>query len=185
MWNEPDLSRYWPTGGAAETFPQFVRGLCTQVATSPVPVPMYGFVFSRAPVGGNTASHLLESALAGAPKCVRAVSYHAYGMTPAQIGEAAREIRSRYGLPTIITEWGVPSQGTATTSPAIQARRIVAFVASLDALDVTLVSIYEWKDTERAANARERSFGLVDAKGVAKPALEQIVGYFSRRSEVR
>lgn len=183
LWNEPDMSRYWPTGQPAETFPPFVRGLCAQIDASRVPV--YGFGFARAPVGRNDASKLLQSALSEAPKCIQAVSYHAYGMTPAQVGDAAREVRSHYGLPTMITEWGVPSQGSSTSSLPNQAHRFGTFVASVDALDVSLVSIYEWKDTERAASARERSFGLVDANGAAKPALDSVTAYFSRRPGAR
>ncbi|SAL70452.1 Cellulase (glycosyl hydrolase family 5) [Caballeronia cordobensis] len=181
LWNEPDLGRYWPTGDAATTFPPFMSGVCAQIKEPPLHVPVYGFGFSTAPVGDSTASRLLRAALDGSSRCLDAVSYHAYGMTPAQIRNAARELRNRYGLPAVITEWGVPSQGSATSSPAMQARRIGAFVASLDAsLDassIPLFSIYEWKDTARAENARERSFGLVDTDSNAKAALAPVLDY--------
>jgi hypothetical protein len=185
LWNEPDLSRYWPTGDVSETFPQFMRGVCASLAGMTPHVPIYGFGFSRAPVGHNMADELLSSALARSPACIDVVSYHAYGMTPRQIRDVALEVRNRYGLATAITEWGVPTQGSQVSSPENQASRFGAFVTSLDVRATPLVSIYEWKDTQRAATARERSFGLLDATGVPKRALAVVRAYLTGRTSAR
>ena len=44
--------------------------------------------------------------------CLAAVSYHAYGMTPAQIRAAAHDIDVRCGVPAIVTEDGAASMNT-------------------------------------------------------------------------
>ncbi|WP_244814937.1 cellulase family glycosylhydrolase [Caballeronia sp. Lep1P3] len=185
LWNEPDLDRYWPTGDVATTFPVFMQGVCGELAAASRQTRIFGFGFSRAPVGANAASSLLRSALSASPHCIDAVSYHAYGMTPSQIRDVAREVREKYAMPALITEWGVPSQGSAARNPAAQASGIASFIASLRGLDVPLVSIYEWKDTASARTARERSFGLVDATGAEKPALDRIRAYFAADSGSR
>ncbi len=175
LWNEPDLGKYWPTGNAAATFAPFMRAVCAQLGAQPHAVPIYGFGFSRAPVRGTPADALLRDATRGQPACVDAVSYHAYGMRPDAIRAAAREIRERYGVPAVITEWGVPSNGIVGADTA-QASRISGFLATLPDTQTPLVSIYEWKDTISGANVRERSYGLVDASGAPKPSLEAARG---------
>ncbi|HEY3600071.1 MAG TPA: hypothetical protein VGL08_21450 [Paraburkholderia sp.] len=171
LWNEPDLDKYWPTGNASVTFAPFMGGVCAELAARPHAVPIYGFGFSRAPVRGTPSDTLLREVARAQPLCVDAISYHAYGMTPSAIRSAAQDIRARYGVPAVITEWGVPSAGIVG-SEAEQARLIRYFLLAVQDVQTPLVSIYEWKDTLSGSNARERSFGLVDAAGNAKPSLE-------------
>ncbi|MDR5835160.1 hypothetical protein [Caballeronia sp. LZ034LL] len=180
LWNEPDLDRYWPTGNVRETFAPFMHGVCDELRRAPLHVSVAGFGFAHAPRRDNTAGALLDAVLAASPGCIDTVSYHAYGMTSAQINATARSLRDRYGLPAAITEWGAPSRGAVTSSPARQASRVDAFVAALDTLSASLVSLYEWKDTARAGNERERSFGLVDADGAPKPALAPVLDYIGK-----
>jgi hypothetical protein len=171
LWNEPDLARYWPTGDVLATFAPTLRATCTRLATQPHPVPVYGFGFARAPLRGTLPDTLLTAVLDGNAGCLDALSYHAYGMTPAAIRDAAREIRMRHGIPAVITEWGVPSAGLLQGSGS-QARRMRDFAATLMDSQTSLISIYEWKDTASGTNARERSYGLVDSSGQPKPALD-------------
>ncbi|WP_250452575.1 cellulase family glycosylhydrolase [Caballeronia sp. ATUFL_M2_KS44] len=178
LWNEPDLSRYWPTGDIARTFPAFMQGVCSGLKAASRTVPIYGFGFSRAPVGNNLPSRLTLSVLTTSPHCIDAISYHAYGMTPPEIRNAADDIGSKYAMPAVITEWGVPSDGSATSNATLQASRIRSFLASIRSLDASLISVYEWKDTASGRTARERSFGLVDATGAEKPALRTVRDYF-------
>ncbi|KNH07896.1 hypothetical protein BRCH_03225c [Candidatus Burkholderia brachyanthoides] len=123
--------------------------------------------------------------LTQSPVCLNVVSFQAYGKTPTAIREAAREIRSRYGLSSAISEWGVPTHGSSTTSPADQARKTAAFLASVDTLEMPLVSIYEWKDSLHAPNDRERSFGVVDASGARKPVFDTVASYLTNAAARR
>jgi hypothetical protein len=173
LWNEPDLSKYWPTGSVETTFGPFMRAVCSQLAARPHEVPVYGFGLSRAPVRGTLADTLLQTAVNGTPGCIDAISYHAYGMTPEAIEAASREIRARYGMPAVITEWGVPSKGTLG-GQAAQTRRVGDFLAALPDMKTPLVSIYEWKDTQTGANLRERNYGLVVTAEQPKPALRAV-----------
>jgi polysaccharide biosynthesis protein PslG len=185
LWNEPELSRYWPTGNVTTTFPAFMHGACAELTDSPLPVPVYGFGFARAPIDNSVSARLLRTAIATSPRCINVVSYHAYGMTPAAMQNAATEIRSSFGLPTAITEWGVPTRGSLTTSPAAQARKFADFLASADMLKTSLVSIYEWKETSAANSERERSFGLIETSGKPKPALDSVLSYFGSHAASR
>lgn len=172
LWNEPDLEKYWPTGDVSSTFGPFMRAVCARLQTHPPGLPVIGFGFSRAPRPDSAQDALLRTATHGHASCVDAVSYHAYGMTAGAIREVARDIRKRYGMPAVITEWGVPSEGIADGNGTdAQARRVRTFLTTLDRNATPLVSLYEWKDTRSGTNSRERSYGLVSANGDPKPAL--------------
>jgi polysaccharide biosynthesis protein PslG len=173
LWNEPDLGRYWPTGDVETTFAPFMRAVCSQLAARTHAVPVYGFGLSRPPAGGTLPDSLLQATLGKPQRCVDAISYHAYGMTPAAILAASRDIRKRYGLPAVITEWGVPSAGTIGGTSA-QTRRVRDFLAALPDMETPLVSLYEWKDTPTGTNLRERNYGLVVTADRPKPALQAV-----------
>ncbi|NML30277.1 cellulase family glycosylhydrolase [Paraburkholderia sp. G-4-1-8] len=170
LWNEPDLSTYWPTGQVEKTFPVYMNAVCAGLKANHAAVPVIGFGFSRAPVAGTLPDKLLRSVQPNSTHCLDAVSYHAYGMSAQQIQQAARYIRAQYGLPALITEWGVSSGSRAGVDG--QAERTGAFLAKRNSIETPLISIYEWQDTTSAKNARERNFGLVDGAGTAKRALD-------------
>ncbi|KWO47970.1 beta-xylosidase [Burkholderia sp. MSMB1459WGS] len=172
LWNEPDLGRYWPTGDVARTFPPFVAALCRELAERVPVVPVVGFGFAHPPLPGTLPDGLLASMLAATPSCVDAVSYHAYGMTPAQIRAAARDIDARYGLPAIVTE-----DGAASIIPGgeqHQAQRLRVLLDARGELRTPLISVYEWADTANAADKAQRSYGLVRADRSPKPALDAV-----------
>ncbi|PRF23142.1 beta-xylosidase [Burkholderia multivorans] len=170
LWNEPDLSRYWPTGDVTHTFPPFAEGLCAGLAGRRSGVPVVGFGFARAPLRGSVPDRLLAGVYAASPACLDAVSYHAYGMTPIQIRDASRDIRARYGLPALVTEDGVASVGVG--GDARQARRVRTLLDARATLGTPLLSVYEWADTANANDAAQRSYGLVRADRSPKPALD-------------
>lgn len=170
LWNEPDLDRYWPTGDVAHTFPPFAEGLCGGLAARRPDVPVVGFGFARPPLPGSVPDRLLADVYAASPACLDAVSYHAYGMTPMQIRDAARDIRARYGLSALVTEDGAASAGV--DGDARQARRVRTLLDARATLGTPLLSIYEWIDTPKANDAVQRSYGLVRADRSPKLALD-------------
>ncbi|MBR8398811.1 beta-xylosidase [Burkholderia cenocepacia] len=172
LWNEPDLARYWPTGAVAQTFPPFAVALCRRLAERERAVPIVGFGFARAPLPGSVPGGLLASVQTAAPGCLDAVSYHAYGMTTAQIRAAARDIDARYGLPAIVTEAGAASVGG--DGELRQAHRLRTLLDARGELHTPLISVYEWADTGNASDAAQRSYGIVHADRSPKPALDVV-----------
>ncbi|AXL50017.1 hypothetical protein DSC91_002039 [Paraburkholderia caffeinilytica] len=169
LWNEPELPEYWPTGDVDTTFPVYMRAVCAGLKNVHALKPVIGFGFARAPASGSRSDKLLQSVQSSSDHCIDAVSYHAYGMGERQIQDASAYVLSRYGLPALITEWGVSSG--AKGGVIGQAASIQAFLMRRASMNTPLISIYEWQDTVNGKNARERNFGLVDASGTPKPAL--------------
>lgn len=170
VWNEPELPTYWPTGDVDATFPVYIQAVCAGLKTVDRSIPVVGFGFATPPASGSKSDRLLQSLDSSPQHCLDAISYHAYGMSEAQIKAASGYVQSRYALPALITEWGV-SSGSKRGRDG-QAADIESFFAQRDAMKTPLVSIYEWQDTASGKNARERNFGLIDASGTKKPALE-------------
>jgi hypothetical protein len=50
-----------------------------------------------------------------------------------------------------------------------------------DSMMTPLLSIYEWQDTVNGKNVRERNFGLVNASGAQKAALNATLTALRRR----
>ncbi|ORT88239.1 beta-xylosidase [Burkholderia puraquae] len=172
VWNEPDLSRYWPTGDVTHTFPPFADGLCRRLAEHRPATPIVGFGFARPPSPGSVPDRLLAGMHAPVSGCLAAVSYHAYGMTPTQIRAAAHDIDVRYGVPAIITEDGAASVNA--DGERRQAQRLRTLLDARGELNTPLISVYEWADTANASDAAQRSYGLVHADRSPKPALDAV-----------
>jgi hypothetical protein len=173
LWNEPELPTYWPTGDVDATFPLYMRTVCLGLETIRRSIPVVGFGFATAPAPGSRSDKLLQSLGRPSYHCIDAISYHAYGMSERQIENVSSYIHSRYGLPALITEWGVSSGSQrGINGPAAD---IKSFLMKRNSMRTPLISIYEWQDTANSKNARERNFGLVDAAGTGKPALDAAV----------
>lgn len=168
IWNEPELATYWPTGDVGTTFPIYMQAVCAGLKSVHTSIPVVGFGFATAPARGSESDKLLESIQRSSAHCFNAVSYHAYGMSESEIQQTAAYIRSQYDMPSLITEWGV-SSGSKDGLDG-QAARINSFLMGRESMNTPLMSIYEWQDTASGRNARERSFGLLDASGTRKPA---------------
>lgn len=179
LWNEPDLPTYWPTGNVETTFPVYMQAVCAGLKVLRGSIKVVGFGFATAPASGSRSDKLLQSLRSSPDHCIDAVSYHAYGMSAQQFQDASRYVLSRYGLPVLISEWGVSSGGKGGI--AGQAADIQAFLMKRDSMMTPLLSIYEWQDTVNGKNVRERNFGLVNASGAQKPALDATLTALRRR----
>jgi hypothetical protein len=91
-------------------------------------------------------------------------------LSPEAIRDVGLDLRARYGLAAVISEWGSPSI-TTSGGEAGQAAHVYRFLAALPGSGMPFASIYEWKDTMTGTSPRERNFGLVTSSGAAKPAL--------------
>lgn len=169
LWNEPELPRYWPTGNVDSTFPVYFSAVCAELKSIRMSTPVVGFGFATPPLAGSRSDRLLKNLFALRPGCVDAISYHSYGMNVGQIRDVSSYVKAQYGLPVLISEWGISSG--AKKGKDGQADGIRSFLMSRRSIGTALVSIYEWQDTATGQNARERNFGLVDAYDAEKPAL--------------
>ncbi len=179
LWNEPELPTFWPTGDVDSTFPVYMQAVCSGLRAVLGTTPVIGFGFATVPASGSHSDKLLQSIQSPSSHCIDAVSYHAYGMSESQIREASVYVRSRYGLPAVITEWGVSSGRNGGI--AGQAADIKLFLLKRNSMRTPLISIYEWQDTAHGKNARERNFGLVDASDTQKPALRAALTVFGKQ----
>ncbi|WP_085695290.1 MULTISPECIES: glycosyl hydrolase family 5 [unclassified Pseudomonas] len=169
IWNEPDLAPYWPTGNFDTTFAPFMKAMCQSLQGKITSTPVIGFGFARPPSAGSASTVALNSIVSAYPDCLDAVSYHPYGMTAAQIGNAQAFIQQNFHLPGVISEWGISALGS-NGGPEGQASKIGAFIGDVKRLNIPLTSIYEWKNSDSGSNDRERNFGLLTSDGQPKPA---------------
>ncbi|QRR07601.1 hypothetical protein FPJ27_15070 [Burkholderia sp. MS455] len=170
LLNEPDLTKYWPSGQVEATLAPFMLAACAQWRALSTSVPILGLGFSRPPLNGSVPDVLLAQVLQRAPGCLGAVSYHAYGLSASQITAVSEDVKERYGLPVVITEWGVPSI-PATGGNTGQAEQVSEFLKALPNTGMPIVSIYEWKDSASGSDQTQRNYGLVTVSGLAKPSL--------------
>ncbi|MBV4545066.1 cellulase family glycosylhydrolase [Pseudomonas triticicola] len=175
IWNEPDLETYWPTRNFDTTFVPFMAGMCKAFEGQPQTTPRVGFGFARPPSAGSASTVALKSIVSEYPKCLNAVSYHPYGMTATQIGNAQTFIQQNFNLPGVISEWGV-SALASNGGPEGQATKINAFVTDVKRLNIPLTSIYEWRNSDSGSNDREKNFGFLTSDGQPKPARLSVEG---------
>ncbi|CAG9238454.1 Cellulase (Glycosyl hydrolase family 5) [Paraburkholderia tropica] len=172
LWNEPEFEKYWPTGHAEKTFPVYMRAVCAGLQQIRGTTSIIGFAFATMPLPGSLPDQLLLGAGVPSNGCIDAVSWHAYGKSAEEIAHVADQVRARFDLPTVITEWGVSSGRLGTESG--QAAAVAAFLRERNTMHTPLISIYEWQNTTNAESSKERNFGLVNADGARKPALDAL-----------
>lgn len=178
LWNEPEWQKYWPTGETDTTFPVYMRAVCAGIDNVRASTPVIGFAFATRPEEGSRSDQLLGETGTSMRDCLDAISWHGYGKSAKEIAEASRYVQSRYGLPTVMTEWGVSSGVPGSLSR--QTAAIGEFLRERSDSRTRLISLYEWQDTANAENSRERNFGLVDAAGKRKPALDAVESVLGR-----
>ncbi|NUU34832.1 cellulase family glycosylhydrolase [Pseudomonas sp. C2B4] len=173
IWNEPDLPTYWPTGNFETTFVPFMSAVCNALQQHEHSTPVIGFGFARAPTKGSASTAALSKIVTDYPQCIRAVSYHPYGMSSTEISRAQTFISENFHLPGVISEWGVASlfMNGGTTG---QASKLASFIKETHQLDIALTSIYEWKNNDSGSNDREKNFGLNTSDGQSKPAANAV-----------
>jgi Mrp family chromosome partitioning ATPase/capsular polysaccharide biosynthesis protein len=177
IWNEPDLSIFWPPQPDADADAQLVSMTCgaikavvpeaTVVAPStaamPVRAPKFYTALARADIAG----------------CLDGLSMHSYRIKdgqqpdPESVGpenQASRALLGRISarwraLPILCTEWGYPSSAVSPeTQSAYLSRTYLANLTS----GIGATVWYEWKDSRNEVLNPESHFGLETAQGVFK-----------------
>lgn len=178
IWNEPDLETYWPTRNFDTTFVPFMNAMCKSLQDKPQSTPRVGFGFARPPTAGSASTVALNRIVSEYPKCLKAISYHPYGMTSTQISNAQAFIQQNFHLPGVISEWGVSALSSNGGAEG-QASKIGTFIADVKKLNIPLTSIYEWKNSDSGSNDREKNFGLLTSDGQPKPARMTVESHFN------
>lgn len=168
IWNEPDLDKYWPTGNFETTFVPFMSAVCQSLGSKAHTTPLIGFGFAKAPSAGSASTVALNRIVSEYPKCLSAISYHPYGLSATQISTAQAFIQQNFHLPGVISEWGV-SALSSNGGTAGQASKVSTFISDVKKLNISLTSLYEWKNSDSGGNDREKNFGLLTADGRPKP----------------
>jgi capsular exopolysaccharide synthesis family protein len=177
IWNEPDLSIFWPPQPDPDAEVQLVSTTCgaikavvpgaTVVAPStaalPVRVPKFYTALAHADISGcldglSMHSYRIEDGRQPDPESVEPENL----ASRALLGRISARWRT---LPLLCTEWGYPSSAVSPeTQSAYLARTYLVNLAS----GVGATVWYEWKDSRNEVLNPESHFGLETAQGVFK-----------------
>jgi hypothetical protein len=177
IWNEPDLSIFWPPQPNPDAYAQLVSTTCGAIKAA---VPE-ATVVAPATAALPTRVPKFYTALANADVsgCLDGLSMHSYRIEYGQQPDpesverenlASRTLLGRISarwrtLPVLCTEWGYPSSAVgAETQSAYLVRTYLANLAS----GVGTTVWYEWKDSRNEPLNPESHFGLETAQGVFK-----------------
>ena len=177
IWNEPDLSIFWPPQPDPGAYAQLVGTTCgaikavvpgaTVVAPStaalPVRVPKFYTALADADISGcldglSMHSYRIENGRQPDPESVERENL----ASRALLGRISARWRT---LPILCTEWGYPTSAVGPeTQSAYLSRTYLANLAS----GVGATVWYEWKDSRNEVLNPESHFGLETAQGAFK-----------------
>ena len=177
IWNEPDLSIFWPPQPDPDAYAQLVSTTCgaikavvpgaTVVAPStaalPVRVPKFYTALADADISGcldglSMHSYRIEYGRQPDPESVERENL----ASRALLGRISARWRT---LPILCTEWGYPTSAVGPeTQSAYLARTYLANLAS----GIGTTVWYEWKDSRNEVLNPESHFGLETGQGVFK-----------------
>lgn len=172
LWNEPEFNKNWPWMPYRSTFSEFMIGACKALKDEPLGVPVAGFAFSKNPVNYQDDADIIKKIISSQPGCLTAISVHDYNVHLADVEKMVYWSRKSYGLPLIISEWGIPATLNRGGEDG-QASEMSSVLGELTSSGISAISIYQWKDINGGVG-REDNFGLKDHNGRNKPALEII-----------
>ena len=177
IWNEPDLSIFWPPRPDADADTQLVSTTCSAIKAvvpgATVVAPATAALPVRVPKFYTALAH------ADASGCLDGLSMHSYRIEGGQEpdpesvepeNQASRALLGRISarwrtLPVLCTEWGYPS---SSVSPEMQSAYLSrTYLANL-ASGVGATVWYEWKDSRNEVLNPESHFGLKTGQGTFK-----------------
>lgn len=183
VWNEPNLSVFWPPRPDPARYTQLLRIAHAAVrrASARMPVLSAGL----APVAATTPRRIAQDDFLaamyehGARGAMDALGVHAYPTKPGSPSveedlRAIRSVRDARGdphAPLWVTETGATTTGPDKLSRTAQARVLGrTYRALARQRDVRTVLLYTLFDPARPRDDPEAGYGVLDAHGRAKPA---------------
>jgi capsular exopolysaccharide synthesis family protein len=177
IWNEPDLSIFWPPRPAADADAELVSTTCRAIKAVAPGATVVGPTTAALPV--RVPKFYTALAHADSAGCLNGLSMHSYRIEdgrqpdPESVepeNQASRALLGRISarwrtLPILSTEWGYPSSAVSPeTQSAYLSRTYLANLAS----GIGATVWYEWKDSRNEASNPESHFGLKTAQGAFK-----------------
>lgn len=176
IWNEPDISIFWPPKSDASAYVALAGKTCNAIrAVAPnavITAPALAYMPGMPEAGKSEfLKKLLKSS---AIDCIDSISVHPYraGKEPPEtVSDEYTKLREfiaqyapigRKDMPIISNEWGYSTTQVSDEQQAAYAVR--EHIANL--LNGVSISIwYEWSNSGRDKKNREHNFGLLDKDG--------------------
>ncbi len=188
IWNEPDLSRFWPPESSPGDYAALASAACVAIKGADSGATVIGPGGAAMPDTVRALAPSLLGSLASSPAaaCLDAVSAHDYRMhagqpipTPESVADDnARSIQwldanfKARPMPLVCSEWGF-------AEPLVSARQQADYPlrAALSNLlsHVPVTILYEWKDSNRRDPSNPEShYGLLDYDGGEKDGFQKL-----------
>ncbi len=187
VWNEPNVSAYWPSGPDAREYAGLLRVVSAAIKRSDPEAEVVTGGIPQSTSGISLLRYVDDLYRAGAAASFDTLAIHAYAREPEGVAEAVRAARGvmrRRGdgsTPIWVTELGWASAGPPsvfTVGPSGQAARIEEALGLLFArrreLGLRGVVYFGWRDGLPYKGGRDfwgLHTGLLDLQGRPKPAL--------------
>jgi hypothetical protein len=184
IWNEPDLSRFWPPSADPAAYVALASTTCAAMKAADPSAPVIGPGSASMPDHIDRSHPDILALLAGSPAggCFDAISAHDYrygatgGVKPPESVEADNQqsllrIKATLGwrAPVLIcSEWGF---ATPLVTPAEQSYYPVRALLANLLSGVSLTILYEWRDAGNQPTNPEHNYGLATFDGHPKPGM--------------
>jgi hypothetical protein len=185
IWNEPDIAQFWPPGPNAQEYAALLREAVPAIHRADPAAKVVSGGVSRIDL-----KFLRKAIDPGLAAGLSAIAVHPYPKgDPETIGPELEKLRQwarqSFGerLEIWDTEWGYSSTNSTGNAPGNghgeQGRRRQALLAVREMLTVWSVGFplgvwYDLQDDGADAGNPEQNYGLLDANGAAKPAMQAV-----------
>jgi hypothetical protein len=185
IWNEPDIVQFWPPKPNAQEYAALLREAVSAIHRADPAAKVVSAGVSRLDL------KFLRSAIdPGLAQGLSAIGVHPYPKgDPEKMGPEMEKLREwarrSFGerLEIWDTEWGYSSTNSTGRAPGNghsdegrlqQARFAVREMLTVWSLEFPLGVWYDLQDDGTDGENPEQNYGLVDAKGIAKPAMQAV-----------
>jgi hypothetical protein len=199
IWNEPDLTRFWPPKPDLSAYGRMAAAACVAIKRQDPQAVVIGPASAQIPDPRENAGRNLVAKLqaSGAWACFDAVSAHFYHLSrwrpqpkPSEVAPIAAAASrwlsagagSRAPRRLLCTEWGYSWFGAPSPDRADDLIKMVV----LNGLNgVPLTILYQWRDHAVDPEDPEDHFGLLDSGGRDKGGLARLTGFLRSAGDYR
>lgn len=179
IWNEPDLSLFYPPTADPVLFSNLLFKTCEAIRNKVPDVKIAGPGFAQEGFSQEPDYDYIGTMLEknNVLPCLDYITFHPYRSgDPEDVETEYRQIRRflekfqpSKPVPIAVDEWGYSNiAGDKAKTPEIQANRDVRLYLLNQLYDIPFTNIYEWKNFGDDPKSRSENFGLVDLSGRPK-----------------
>lgn len=173
IWNEPDLSEFWPPKGSFEAYEKLANESCRVIKK--YGIPMIGPGLANVEYGrGGDAVFLKKLANSDLSSCFTAISVHPYihngklDSTKNYWDGLKKIFKPERKIELVSSETGISTFNNSTTE-ATQAKYYVKMIALNRVSGVNFNVWYSWMDAGDDKKEPNQNFGLIDTEFRLKP----------------